>query len=316
MERWMSCISPLTHVPPGLGARLEYISVTPIALDHVVAIDFHVHVELGPDGHDHLSPALRQAVRRYFRSDGNLPTIDQVAEHYRSRHMLAVVFGVDSALTTGQPRIPNQFIVEKSLEHPDVLVPFASIDPRRGPAGLAEARDLIASGIVRGFKFHPNLQQFEPNDRSAYPLFEVIEEGAVIAMFHTGHSGIGAGLPGGGGIRLKYGNPMSIDDVAVDFPGMKIVMAHPSFPWQDEALSVAMHKPQVLLDLSGWSPKRFPPQLVTAISASLREQTLFGSDFPLITPDKWLRDFSTLEIDEATSALILKENAARLLGLV
>jgi hypothetical protein len=135
-------------------------------------------------------------------------------------------------------------------------------------------------------------------------------------MFHTGHSGIGAGLPGGGGIRLKYGNPMSIDDVAVDFPGMKIVMAHPSFPWQDEALSVAMHKPQVLLDLSGWSPKRFPPQLVTAISTSLREQALFGSDFPLITPDKWLRDFSTLEIDEATSALILKENAARLLGLV
>jgi uncharacterized protein len=289
--------------------------VTPTSLDHVVAIDFHVHVELGPEGDDHLSPVLRTAVSRYFRGQGALPDIDQIAEHYRDRNMLAVVFGVDSALTTGQPRIPNQFIVEKSLEHRDVLIPFASIDPRRGPDGLAEARELIGGGVVRGFKFHPNLQEFDPNDRSAYPLFEVIEEAGAIALFHTGHSGIGAGLPGGGGIRLKYGNPMSIDDVAVDFPGMKIVMAHPSFPWQDEALSVAMHKPQVHLDLSGWTPKRFPPQLVTAMSSSLQEQVLFGSDFPLITPDKWLGDFATLGVDDVTSALVLKGNAGRLLGL-
>jgi predicted TIM-barrel fold metal-dependent hydrolase len=229
--------------------------------------------------------------------------------------MLAVVFGVDSALTTGQPRIPNEFIVEKSLEHPDVLIPFASIDPRRGVEGVAEARDLLSGGVVRGFKFHPNIQQFHPGDGIAYPLFELIESAGAIALFHTGHSGIGAGLPGGGGIRLKYGNPMSIDDVAVDFPEMKIVMAHPSFPWQDEALSVAMHKPQVYLDLSGWTPKRFPPGLVTAISTSLSHQALYGSDFPLITPDKWLADFATLGLDESVSSLILRANAMRLLGL-
>jgi predicted TIM-barrel fold metal-dependent hydrolase len=284
-------------------------------IEHVVAIDFHVHVELGPDGHDQLSPVLREAVSRYFKGDHPLPTVDDIAEHYRTRDMMAVVFGVDSALTTGQPRIPNQFIVDKSLEHPDVLIPFASIDPRRGVEGVAEARDLLSEGVVRGFKFHPNIQQFHPGDGLAYPLFELIESAGAIALFHTGHSGIGAGLPGGGGIRLRYGNPMSIDDVAVDFPELKIVMAHPFFPWQDEALSVAMHKPQVYLDLSGWTPKRFPPQLVAAISSSLRHQTLYGSDFPLITPDKWLTDFRTLGLDEEVSSLILKGNATRLLGL-
>jgi hypothetical protein len=92
-------------------------------------------------------------------------------------------------------------------------------------------------------------------------------------------------------------------------------MAHPAFPWQDEALSVAMHKPQVAIDLSGWSPKRFPPQLVRAMATNLAGQTLFGSDFPLITPDRWMEDFATLELNDEVRSAILKENALRILGI-
>jgi uncharacterized protein len=288
---------------------------TGLRFEDVVAIDCHVHVEVGPDGDDHLSPVLREAVARYFKGDAALPTIDEVAERYRDLSMMAVVFGVDSALTTGQPRIPNDYIVERSLVHADVLIPFASIDPRRGAEGVAEARDLVDGGVVRGFKFHPNLQQFFANDPLAYPMYEVLEGAGSIALFHTGHSGIGSGLPGGGGVRLKYGNPLHIDDVAVDFPDLRIVLAHPSFPWQDEALSMAMHKPQISIDLSGWSPRRFPPQLVDAISGSLRGQVLFGSDFPLITPDRWMAAFSSLGLDEEITAQVVRSNAARLLGL-
>jgi uncharacterized protein len=137
----------------------------------------------------------------------------------------------------------------------------------------------------------------------------------VPALFHTGHSGLGSGIAGGGGIRLKYSNPMYVDDVAVDFPELTIVLAHPSFPWQDEAISVALHKPEVYIDLSGWSPNYFPPQLVRYARTLLRRQILFGSDYPMITPDRWLDDFERLEFDEATTRLILKDNAARLLGL-
>ena len=135
------------------------------------------------------------------------------------------------------------------------------------------------------------------------------------ALFHTGHSGIGTGLPGGGGIRLKYSNPMYVDDVAADFPELTIVLAHPSFPWQDEAISVALHKPQVYIDLSGWSPKYFPPQLVRYANTLLRDRVLFGSDYPMITPDRWLADFEQAEFKDEVRPLILKENAARLLGL-
>ena len=285
------------------------------SFDDVVAIDCHVHIELGPEGDDHLSPELRNAAMRYFKGNTTIPTADEIADHYRERNMVAVVFAVDSALTTGQPRIQNSFVMEKARVHSDVLIPFASIDPRRERQGVAEARDLLEEGSVRGFKFHPNIQKFHPNDRIAYPMYELIEEAAVVALFHTGHSGIGAGLPGGGGIALKYGNPMAIDDVAVDFPQMSIVMAHPAFPWQDEALSIAMHKPQVSIDLSGWSPKRFPPSLVKAMSTTLKRQTLFGSDFPLITPDRWLTDFDDLGLEPDVRSAILKDNALRILGL-
>lgn len=281
----------------------------------ILAVDVHVHVETGPQGVDHLSPELRAAASRYFRGDSALPSIDEIAEYYRSRRIMAVVFGVDSSLTTGQPRIPNEFVVEGSRRHSDILIPFASIDPRRGREGVAEARDLIAEGSIRGFKFHPNIQQFDPNDPDVYPFYEIIADSGAVALFHTGHSGIGAGLPGGGGIRLKHGNPMLIDDVAVDFPEMKIIMAHPSFPWQDEAISVALHKPQVHIDLSGWSPKRFPPELVSHIGRGLRGQALFGSDYPLISPDRWLEEFATLDVPEEARPLILKENAIRLLGI-
>ena len=190
--------------------------------------------------------------------------------------MVAVVFGVDSESVTGTAPIPNEEIAEIAAANPDVLIPFASIDPARGAGGVRTARRLIDEHGVRGFKFHPNSQGFFPNDPAVYPLYEVIEAAGLPALFHTGHSGIGAGVRGGGGIRLKYSNPMHVDDVAVDFPDLKIVLAHPSFPWQDEAISVALHKPNVYIDLSGWSPKYFPEIGAPLHLARVRVQSHHG----------------------------------------
>ena len=170
-----------------------------------------------------------------------------------------------------------------AAEHADVLIPFVSIDPHR-PDAADEARRLIAEHAVRGFKFHPSLQAFFPDDRLAYPLYEVIAEHGLPAVFHTGQTAVGSGLRGGGGVLLKYSNPLHLDEVAADFPDMPVIMAHPSVPWQDEALSVAVHKPNVWIDLSGWSPKYFPPQLVRYANSLLREKVLFGTRLPRAHP--------------------------------
>ncbi|MCM4078707.1 amidohydrolase family protein [Paractinoplanes hotanensis] len=282
----------------------------------LVAIDVHTHCEVGRDGHGSLSPELLGASAAYFGSGGpRQPTVDETAAYYRERRMAAVIFTVDAEHATGHRRIPNEEVADACATHDDVLIPFASIDPHRGRAGVREARRLVRDHGVRGFKFHPSLQGFAPDDRMAYPLYEAIEELGVPALFHTGQTGIGAGVPGGGGVRLRYSNPMLVDDVAVDFPGLTIILAHPSFPWQDEALAVATHKPLVHIDLSGWSPKYFPPQLVRYANTLLKDKVMFGSDYPVLTPDRWLADFAALDIKPDVRPRILKDNAARLLGL-
>jgi hypothetical protein len=122
-------------------------------------------------------------------------------------------------------------------------------------------------------------------------------------------------LPGGHGIKLRYSDPMLLDDVAADFPHLTIVMAHPSVPWVDSQISIATHKANVYIDLSGWSPKYFPPQLVRAVNSTLRHKALFGSDFPVLTPDRWRTDFAALDIRPEVTAQILKDNAMRVLGV-
>ena len=275
----------------------------------LTAIDMHVHLE--PEQHN----AVDDAATKYFGDSGAARDRKGMAEYYRSRKIGFVVFTVDEKLT-GKPRVTNDEVVRFATANSDVAIPFASIDPNRGEDGVREAKRLVSAGLVRGLKLHPPVQQFVPNDRLAYPLYEVFAEARLPVLFHTGHSGIGTGLPGGGGVRLKYGNPMPIDDVAVDFPQMPIIMAHPSFPWQDEAISICLHKPNVYIDLSGWSPKYFAPQLIQYANTLLKHKVLFGSDYPLITPDRWLADLAKITIRDEVLPLILKENALNLLGIV
>ncbi|MFC9930011.1 amidohydrolase family protein [Streptomyces sp. NPDC127190] len=284
-------------------------------VDELVAIDVHTHAEVSSRGQGSLSEELDAAAGAYFKAEHRRPTLPEIAAYYRERRMACVVFTVDAEAATGTPAVPNEEVAEAARENPDVIIPFASVDPYKGKMAVRQIRRLVEEFGVKGFKFHPNVQAFHPDDRMAYPLYEAIEEAGAIAVFHTGQTGIGAGAPGGGGIRLKYSNPMLVDDVAADFPGMPIILAHPSFPWQDEALAVATHKPQVYIDLSGWSPKYFPPQLVQYANSLLKDKVLFGSDYPLISPDRWLADFAGLPVKDEVRPKILKENAARLLGL-
>jgi len=278
-------------------------------INELVAIDTHVHLE-----HTGEVKEADRAAEKYFGSSGVPRERNALAEYYRSRKIGCVVFPVDERLT-GRPAVPNDEVAEFAAANSDIVIGFASIDPWRGPQAVSEAKRLVASGGIKGLKLHPPLQQFSPNDPMAYPLYEVFAEAKLPVLFHTGHSGIGTGMPGGGGIRLKFGNPMVIDDVAVDFPDLPIILAHPSFPWQDEAISVCLHKPKVYIDLSGWSPKYFSPTLIQYANTLLKKKILFGSDYPLITPDRWLADFATIPIKEEVRPLILKENAKILFGL-
>ena len=252
-----------------------------VDLDRLKAIDVHTHVQASMRGGGFPEDSPERAVAEVFGSDALL-TVPELAAFYRERDMLAVCFMVDSVRWGGP--VSNEEILELAAGERDALIPFVSIDPNRGAEGVEWARRLIA-------------------------------EHRLPVVFHTGQTAVGSGQRGGGGILMKYSNPIHLDEVAADFPDMQVVMAHPSVPWQDEALSIAVHKPNVWIDLSGWSPKYFPPQLVRYANSLLKEKVLFGTDYPALTPERWLRDFDTLEIKDEVRPLILKENAVRLLGL-
>ena len=284
----------------------------PLDLTKIDAIDVHVHA--WAPGASEEDPMLVQATK-YFGDVQPPKTLDDMAAYYRERRMACVVFTVDGKNQT-KAHVTNDEVLAFADRNDDIVIPFVSVDPTRGTAGVREAQRLIDTGKVRGFKLHPQTQAFFANDPAIYPFYEVVEAAKLPIIVHSGHSGMGTGMRGGGGIRLKYGNPMLLDDVAVDFPDMPIIIAHPSFPCQDEALSVCLHKPQVYIDLSGWSQKYFPPNLIQYANTQLKHKVLFGSDYPVLTPDRWLRDFAALPIKDDVRPLILKENALRLFGLV
>ncbi|QYB02522.1 4-hydroxyphenyl-beta-ketoacyl-CoA hydrolase [Rhodococcus sp. USK10] len=293
-------------------SRYEY----GIDFDTIDAIDIHTHVEIDGCGHRSLDDELMAASEKYFKSgEERTPSIDAIADHYRARNMAAVVFTVDAASASGHAANSVEEIAEGAARHNDVLIPFGSVDPWQGKAAVRRVHRLVDDFGVKGFKFHPSMQGFEPNDRRFYPLYDAITEAGVPALFHTGQTGIGAGLPGGHGIKLRYSDPMLLDDVAADFPDLTVIMAHPAVPWVDAQISIATHKANVYIDLSGWSPKYFPPQLVKAANSMLRGKVLFGSDFPVIQVDRWITDFENLDIKPEVAPLIFKQNALRVLGI-
>ncbi|MBF9130572.1 amidohydrolase [Plantactinospora sp. S1510] len=286
-----------------------------IDLDAVTAIDMHVHIEVDDHGHASLPDPLVAAASKYFKTDGPRPAVDAIAGYYRERRMAAVVFTVDARTQLDHEPISSVDIARAASRHADVLIPFGSVDPRTGEAALELATRLIEDEGVRGFKFHPTVQGFDPGHEEYAPLWGLLERAGVPALFHTGQTGIGAGMPGGYGFLLGLSNPMLLDPVAANFPELQIIMAHPSVPWQDEALSVATHKHNTWIDLSGWSPRYFPATLVRYANSILKRRVLFGTDYPMLTPDRWLRDVEGTDLKPEVLPGIMKDNAARLLGL-
>lgn len=286
-----------------------------VDFDKVEAIDMHVHLEIDECGHKAMPEDFFEASAKYFKSEERTPSIDRIAEVYREYNMAAVVFTVDARTALGHEPNSIEDLVAGCARNNDVLIPFGSVDPRRGNEAIVDARYQASELGVRGFKFHPSVQGFDPSDEAYYPLWKALEEIGLPAIFHTGQNGMGAGLPGGRGIKLRYSNPLLLDDIAADFPELRIIMAHPSVPWQDEANSIATHKANVYIDLSGWSPKYFPESLVKLSNNVLSSKVLFGTDFPLITPSKWLAAFEQLPLREEVRPKILKTNALRVLGV-
>jgi predicted TIM-barrel fold metal-dependent hydrolase len=276
------------------------------------AIDLHVHLPMEQWLQQSIGPHL-EATEAYFRAKVPRKAIEDVAQEYADRDILGVVLDWDDETVTGRPWMGNDWLAGLAERFPGVLMGFGSVDPYKDHV-LQEIERCPDLGL-QGLKFHPTMQRFNPADQRFYPIWERAEALGLICLFHTGTCGIGAGTPGGGGTKIGYSHPRFLDAVGADFPALILVAAHFGWPWFLECLAIAMHKSNVFIELSGWAPGYLPPEVKREIGKRLNHRTLFGSDYPFISLDRWFEEFDALGLTDEAKQNILVGNTSRLLGL-
>jgi uncharacterized protein len=279
----------------------------------LAAIDVHVHLS------DHRARSIRPEkyaqMTSYFGQERSIVPVEEMAEDYRSRNMMAVIMNSTDETRSGKPGLPNDYIAEVVAAHPDVFVGFGVVDPWQGK--LAE-REIIRCreelGLAGIGELNPARQHFLPNDTHFYGVWATAQEAQMPVLFHGGYAAGGSGTPGGMGVKLRFSRPIYLDDVAADFPDLKIICAHPSWPWSSEALAVALHKSNVYLDISGWSPKYLPDEVVHYMNSRIQDKVLFGSDWPALSLDRWFKEFGALSLKPGVAEKVLVENARAFFG--
>ena len=259
---------------------------------------------------------IEESLRRFFRLSDPPQIAEELAIRYKEWDIFGVVFSVDAQTSTGDSPDTNDYVAELVNAHPEQFIGFATVDPWKDRWAVNELDRAVNDLGLRGLKLHPIHQAFFPGDPRFYPLYEKCAELGVPLLLHSGFAAAGVGMPGGGGMKLKYAAPIPhVDDIAADFPELTIIMAHPAWPWVEEQIAVALHKPNVYLDLSGWAPRYIPEALIAETNTRLQDKVLFGSDFPYLPPDRWLSGFDQLDIRDDVRPKVLLENARRVLNL-
>ena len=256
------------------------------------------------------------ALAAYWNRPWIPKTEDEVVREFADAGVEAILVALDIETTAGTPPCSNDFVAAMQKRHSErIIQSWAAIDPFKGEKAISEAGRAIQELGMLGFHFHPIIGHYAVNDRRLYPLFEVINALKVPVMIDVGTTGMGAGISGGMGAKLRQAHPSAVDELAADFPNLTIIAAHPGWPWVDEMTAVALHKGNVFWELSGWAPKYFPPQLKVDIRGRLKEKILFGSDYPSLPYSRLFREWDELGYSDDIKERVFHSNAERVLGL-
>jgi predicted TIM-barrel fold metal-dependent hydrolase len=257
-----------------------------------------------------------EALGKYWGKEWLPQAEDDVVSGFRDAGVEVVLVAFDIESVVGAPACGNDYVTGFRDRHPDVVAQaWGAVDPHKGEAALAEAERAVRDLGVLGFHFHPIMGRFAVDDAALKPLFETIDALRVPVMIDAGTTGMGAGMPGGMGARISHAHPMSIDNLAADFPNLTIIASHPGWPWIDEMTAVALHKGNVFWELSGWAPKYFPESLRRDVRSRLTDKIMFGSDHPSMPYKRILEEWAGLGYDDDVLERVFHGNAERVLGL-
>lgn len=204
--------------------------------------------------------------------------------------------------------ISNDQVASYVAQAPDRLFGVASVDLSQPMAAVRELRRCVKQLDMKALRVLPWLWGLPPNDRRYYPLYAECIELDIPFCLQVGHAG--PLRPSEPGRPIPY-----LDEVACEWPELRIVGGHIGFPWTHEMVALATKYDNVYIDTSAYKPRRFPPELVTYMRGHGRKKVLFGSNYPMIQPAACLAQLDELELDDEATKLFLYENAERVFGL-
>ncbi len=274
--------------------------------------DTHVHLPTKEFLVDSGGPLVEHGLK-YFGTRDPVRTVDRMVEDLRGAGISrALLLAWDAETATKRPPLPNETVAQIARDHSDLIVPVASVDPRKGEKAVAALERAASRLEMRGLKLHPQIQAFKPDDPAFEPLWKAAERLRLPVVVHTGTSGLGAGVPGGDGILLDFSRPIHLDAVAARHPDLHLICAHTGWPWHEELLAMSLHKTNVHIDLSGWIAKYLPEVVLNFANTRLSDRFLFGSDYPFLDPQRCLDGLRERSWRDGVLEKITWSNASRL----
>lgn len=277
---------------------------------------FDLHSHWGTQrGYPLRSDAELSKQKDTWNSTPKYHTEEEMAAYFRTHDAKVILdLGFTKNLPIAEARIHHDYAIETQARFPDAIFGlWIQIDPRTGADGVAEFRRCIdrCKGFV-GICVSAGGMGVPASDPVFDPYYKISIEAGRPALVLVGYNGAGAGLPGGGGIRLDLCHPRYVDELAVRFPELTIIAGRPAWPWQDDMIAVMLHKPNVWNELHGWTPKYLTEALKHDIARRLRKRVLFGGDYPLFTYERLIADWRSLGYTEEVLDGVLHGNAERL----
>jgi uncharacterized protein len=244
--------------------------------------------------------AMREDYMNVFGQ--GMPTIgDSIGDMDAAGVSRSVVVAVDGEFKWGY-RVSNELVAEAVRSNRDRLIGFASVDPNNGAAARAELRRAVREDDMRGLKLVPHLCEIQANEPAMYPLYEEALELGIPVLFQMGtqfHTGT----------KLKFCRPVDVDEVAVDFPELKLMIAHFGWPWYEESLAVVQRNENVYFNIAGWAPKRIPEVVWEHIRGPVKHKALMGSDYPLVSRERIMEELGQMDLPEDVRERLFYRNA-------
>ena len=226
------------------------------------------------------------------------------------RTLLVAVRAGDLAVK-GSFEIEYSRVAEVCAEHPERFSGLAGVDPFRGMAGIYQLQEAVEDLGFVGAHLYPHWFGLAPNDRRYYPYYAKCCELDIPIMMQVGHNLIYSRerrLP-------SVGRPITLDEVAIDFPELKLIGIHIGVPWTDEMISMAWKHENIFIGVDAYAPKHWPPQIVHYLNSYGQDKVLFGTDWPVIDPERAMAEVNEMDLRPGAKAKLLRDNALKLFRL-